>query len=290
VNLLQIAKMGTRSLLRDLPLWMQFRLGLKTSADIDNAVTYAIQLSDHYLTQLASRGISLNGTRILEIGPGLDFAPQLVLASQGAKLILADRFLSKWDQAYHPEFYRRFKARWTGPSTAIDEAIAAGGYPASLISCLAEPAEALNSVATASCDVVFSTSVLEHVYDLPVVCRSLARVTKPGGIGLHSIDFRDHWNFDRPLDFLLFASQSYQARMTRGRVGRGNRLRLSEHLAQFRDAGFRIDTVKPYAPPDKGYFDAFLPRLRASSSPYRDSPLDDLLVLGAMVTVVRETA
>jgi len=290
LNLLQIAKMGARSLLRDLPLWMQFRLGLKTSADIDNAVTYAIQISEHCLNQLASHGIPLNGTRILEIGPGLDFAPQLVLASQGAKVTLADRFMSKWDPAYHPEFYRRFKARWTGPSAAIDEVIAAGGYSAHLINCLPEPAEALNSVSTASCDVVFSTSVLEHVYDLPLVCRSLARVTRPGGLGLHSIDFRDHWNFDRPLDFLLFASDSYQARMTRGRVGRGNRLRPSEHLAQFREAGFRIDTVKPYAPPSKAYFDDFLPKLRASSSPYRDSPLDDLLPLGAMVTVVRETA
>jgi SAM-dependent methyltransferase len=269
---------------------MQFRLGLKTSADIDSAVSYAIQLSNGYLKQLADRGISPNGMQILEIGPGLDFAPQLVLASHGAKLILSDRFLSKWDNAYHPEFYRRFKARWPDPCEAIDDVIEAGGYPSHLITRLAEPAEALNSVPAASCDVVFSTSVLEHVYDLPVVCRSLARVTKPGGVGVHSIDFRDHWNFDRPLDFLLFGSESYQARLTRGRVGRGNRLRPSEHLAQFRKAGFRIEAVKPYAPPSKTYFDAFLPQLRASSSPYRDSPVDDLATLGALVTVVRETA
>jgi SAM-dependent methyltransferase len=267
---------------------MQFRLGLKTSADIDSAVAYAIQLSNGYLKQLADRGISPEGAQILEIGPGLDFAPQLVLASHGAKLILADRFLSKWDDAYHPEFYRRFNTRWSAPSAAIDEAIAANGYPPGF--CLAEPAEALNSVPDASCDVVFSTSVLEHVYDLPAVCRSLARVTKPGGVGFHSIDFRDHWNFDRPLDFLLFGSDSYQARLTRGRVGRGNRLRLSEHLARFHEAGFKIESVKPYAPPEKAYFDAFLPHLRASSSPYRDSPVDDLMVIGAMVTVVRETA
>ena len=269
---------------------MQFRLGLKTSADIDNAVSYAIQLSSGYLGQLADRGISPNGAQILEIGPGLDFAPQLVLASQGANLILADRFLSKWDDAYHPEFYRRFRERWRGPSAAIDEVIAAGGYPAGLITCLAEAAETLNSVQTDSCDVVLSTSVLEHVYDLPVVCRSLARVTRRGGIGIHSIDFRDHWNLDRPLDFLLFGPEDYQSRLTRGRVGRGNRLRPSEHLAQFREAGFIIEAVRPYAPPDRAYFDAFLPQLRASSSPYRDSPLDDLMVLGATVTMTRAPA
>ena len=288
MNLLQIAHKGALSILRDLPLGWQFRLGLRTSASIDEAVDYALRLTDSYLRLLSDRGIGPRGARILELGPGLDFAPQLALASHGANVVLADRFLAQWDRAYHDEFYRRFRARWHGPSSAIDAAIAAGGYPADAIACIAEPAEALTRVADASCDVVLSNAVLEHIYDLPAVCRSLARVTKPGGIGVHQIDFRDHWDFARPLEFLLFAPDSYQARITRGRVGRGNRHRLPDQLAQFRAAGFRIDQVEVTETASKAYLDDILPRLRAASaSPYRERSAEELATLGARITMVR---
>jgi SAM-dependent methyltransferase len=287
LNPFQIVSKGALSLLRDLPLWLQFRVGLRTSADIDDAVSYALALADIYLHVMKERGVAILGARVLELGPGLDFAPQLALASHGAHVMLADRFLVQWDAAYHPEFYRRFKARWNGPSAAIDKVIAVGGYPASVLTCMAEPAEMLTSVADASCDVVLSNAVLEHIYDLPAVCRSLARVTKSGGIGVHQVDFRDHWDFARPLEFLLFEPRSYQARVTRGRVGRGNRHRLSDHLAQFRAAGFRIEKVDANQTADKAYLEAFLPRLRASSSPYHDRAEKDLAVLSARITMVR---
>jgi SAM-dependent methyltransferase len=286
LNLLQIARKGALSLLRDLPLSLKFRLGLRTSSSIDDDVSYALKLTDNYLRLLRERGINLRGAQILELGPGLDFAPQLALAGHGAKVMLADRFLAKWDDAYHPEFYRRFKERWSGPSAPIDAALAANGYPADVITCIAEPAETLASVATASCDVVLSNAVLEHIYDLPAVCRSLARITKPGGIGAHQVDFRDHWDFQRPLEFLLFDPQSSQARVTRGRVGRGNRHRLADQIEQFRAAGFRIENAEANMTVDKAYFDTFLPRLRSSSSPYRDRATGDLVVLGAKIIMV----
>lgn len=283
MDLLRIPKLAATSLVRRLPLSLQIRFGVMTSADIDRAVDYAVQLSNGYLERLATRGVSLNAARILEIGPGLDFAPQLVLVSWGAKVTVADPFLSTWDRAYHPDFYRRFKARWSGTSGAIDEVIAVGGYPDELIRCIREPAESLESIPANSCDVVLSTSVLEHVSNLRSVCQTLARVTVPGGIGIHSIDFMDHWSPDRPLDFLLLGENSPEAR----RLSRGNRLRLSDHLNQFRQCGFDIELVEPYAPPDKAYFDSFLPKLRASSSPYRDASVEDLSVLGALVRVAR---
>ena len=178
-------------------------------------------LTRNYLNLLAERGIALRNTRILELGPGLDFAPQLALAGYGAQVMVADRFLAKWNSTYHREFYRRFKARWNGPSLGLDAVIAAGGYLPEVITCIAQPAERLTSIADAFCDVVVSQAVLEHVYDLPAVCRSLSRVTRSGGYGIHQIDFRDHWDFDRPLEFLLYEKGGYQLRIGRGRIGRG---------------------------------------------------------------------
>src|SRR5215469_9582220 len=45
----------------------------------NEAVDYAIQLSNGYLGYLKRRSIKIEGLRYLEIGPGTDFAPQLIL-------------------------------------------------------------------------------------------------------------------------------------------------------------------------------------------------------------------
>jgi len=273
--------------LADLPLWAQFRLGLQNSATIDRDVDNALALTSSYLRLLADRGVAVNGARILELGPGRDFAPQLALAGLGARVTVADRFLANWDRAYHGELYRRFKARWEGPSEALDAVIAGEGYPPTVITCVAQPAEELVGVADESCDVVLSNAVLEHVYDLPRVWRALARVTRPGGLGIHQIDFRDHWNFDRPLEFLLHEAAGRQLRVSRGRVGRGNRRRLSDHMICLADAGFQIEQVETNMRVAPEYFGAFLPRLRASSSPYRHRDLDDLSALAARIIARR---
>jgi SAM-dependent methyltransferase len=55
-------------------------------------------------------------------------------------------------------------------------------------------------------DVVMSNSFLEHVEDLDAVVREMARITKPGGLGIHGVDGTDHGRYSDPaigpLDFL----------------------------------------------------------------------------------------
>lgn len=287
LNLIETARLGMRSLLSDLPISVQFMAGLRTSATMDDDVAYAIDLARHYIRIIDNFGLDLRNARVLELGPGLDFGPQLILASHGARVIVADRFLAKWNRHYHPEFYLRLKARWNGPCGAINSVLDAGWYSPNVMACLAEPAETLSSVPSGSCDIVLSNAVLEHVYDLPAVCRSLARVTKPGGFGSHQIDLRDHRNFARPLEFLLDDEVTYRRRLSRGRVSRGNRRRLGECVAHFRDCGFRIEQVEPNGFADKLYLEGFIPRLRRSRSPYRNLALEDLAVTGARINMRR---
>lgn len=287
MNFFEIPAKAARSLLSNLPLGVQQRLGWRNSATLDHEVTYALNLARHYIQLLAELRLPVRGARILELGPGLDFAPQLALAGLGADVTVADRFLAEWNGAYHGEFYRRFRDRWDGPTAALDAVIAANGYPPEVITRVAEPAESLTAVADRSCDLVVSNAVLEHVYDLPAVCRALARVTRSGGFGVHQIDFRDHWNFARPLEFLVYESAGWQLRMSRGRVGRGNRHRLSDHVNAFQNAGFQIMQVDTNMKADQAYLDDFLPRLRASRSPYRDRGVEDLAALSARITVAR---
>src|SRR5579859_3377149 len=175
----------------------------------DEAVRYAVQISNSCLQLLQANDIQLDGLRYLELGPGADFAPQLVLASHGVRVTLADKYLSRWDPDFHPEFYRAFLAQWPGRNEAVKAALAQGSY-AGLLTLVPEPAEHMPSIGDGSIDFVLSNAVLEHVVDLSRVAPELARVTRVGGIHAHQVDFRDHRNMDRPLDHLLLHPVEYQ--------------------------------------------------------------------------------
>jgi hypothetical protein len=184
-------------------------------------------------------GFVLAGSKILELGPGIDFGAQLIIASQGARVTVADRFLAPWDSAYHPQFYRKLRARWDGPAGALDAVIAANGYPEQAIGRIARSGEQLGSVPAASFDLVISNAVLEHVQDLKRVAHNLARITKSPGLNLHQIDFRDHKDFSRPLEFLLLSEREQSASFKSSHGEFGNRLRASQSISYFEAAGFK---------------------------------------------------
>src|SRR5581483_10510224 len=175
---------------------------------LEDALSYAVDLSTNHL-RLVKRAGTLTGLRYLEIGPGSDFAPQLVLASHGVQVTVADKYVAQWDAAYHPQFYRAFLERWTGQADAVRAVLARGSY-AGVIGVVPEPCERLASVAATSFDFVLSTAVLEHVADIGHCAAELARVTAPGGIHCHQVDFRYHKSFDRPLDHLLMDWPEYR--------------------------------------------------------------------------------
>ncbi len=250
-------------------------------------VDYALQNARINLDIARTAQIDLSRANILEIGPGLSFAPQLALASYGALVTVADPFLKRWDRNYHPEFYRRFRAKWDGPAGAIDAVIKANGYPPEVIRCVMQPIERFGLLDGQQFDLIVSNAVLEHVFDFASACRTLARLTRVGGANSHQIDFRDHLNFERPLEFLLRSNTRFLFERARHPGGQGNRMRHSEYVQLFTDAGFSVEPDGANAFAEDRYFTEFLPRLRASTSRYRDWPAGDLRILGARFTLHR---
>ncbi len=279
---------GTTRLL-DLARRAKFRLDQHLTvrafqpAWIENDVAYAISIGRERLAQWEA--IADRPARVLEIGPGINFGPQLILAGAGAAVTVADRFLTDWNRFYHPRFYRSLRDTWPGEAHMIDRVLAAGQYPPDVIRCIKQPAEKLDTVIAEPFDLVVSTAVLEHVYDVDATCRALAHVTRSGGRHHHQIDFRDHKDFSRPLEFLLFDEKAYLRVWRDGR--RGNRVRLSECLAAFRSAGFEVEHVEINARPTGAYLDDFSARLATSQSPLRNTAPADLEALGAAVTLRR---
>lgn len=251
-------------------------------ADVD----YAIQVARNHL-QVLERHFDLSRAAILELGPGINFGPQLILASCGARVTVSDRFLSRWHWRYHPKVYRALQAKWSGPTAALDRVLHAKGYPADVITCVAQPAESLSGVADGAFDCVISNAVLEHVYAPRAVAASLARVTKAGCLNFHQVDFRDHKDFRRPLEFLLVGGDEYREQFDRTQGVRGNRWRLSEWIGAFDSAGFAVVDVQINDFVSDQYLDGFMPRLRAADTIYRDWPDSDLRPLGAHLCLRR---
>lgn len=259
---------------------------------LERDVDYALGGGRMYLAILA--GEFLKGKTVLEIGPGTNFGFPLIMACHGAKVMVADRFLTPWDDNYHPKFYSQLrdslKKHWALIDTApLDRILARGDYDPESITRYSSALEELSVVPDRSVDVVISNAVLEHVYDLPAAFAHLARVTKPGGLGFHQVDFRDHRDFSRPLEFLLFEDQEFREEFDYRQGECGNRCRPLEMKQLFEQAGFAVNIFHPNMFAEKEYFAEFLERLRqASDSCYCQYPAEDLCFISGLFSVARK--
>lgn len=241
----------------------------RDAAALSDDVNRAIALARMYLDWIRRGTSQIAGLRLLEIGPGINFGPELILASYGVQVTVADLYLASWDDFYHPQFYRQLRTSWDGEGSALDLVLAANGYPPGVLSLLPEPAEKLRSVSNHEFDRVISHAVLEHVFDLPAVCKELARVTQSEGRNIHLIDFKHHLDPSRPLEFLLEDEHFFRVNFKRNHGEQGNRWRPNEVEALFVRSGFEIASRRDVDLVSAGYLTEFLPRLRNSSSRYR---------------------
>lgn len=266
-----------------------------------NAIDYAYCIGQHFgrftgaVPDFAKVRVledipDLSGLSVLELGPGRNFGSMLICQALGAEVAVLDKYLAKWDPNYHPAFYAQLRkvgqqrlprARWD----AIDTIIASGKHRRNIISqhgCdLATPPSDLPD---ASFDVIVSNAVLEHVGNTVMTACELARLTRPGGLGVHQVDYRDHRNFDRPFEFLRYGDEEYLRIFLSSRNENGNRVRSHELVEDFRKAGFEIPRVDEnlFGSPDQ------LAEVRAHLNP-RFAVMTDsqLLVLSSRLFVRR---
>lgn len=256
-------------------------------SEIDAEVTSAITTAREIAKFVREAGIPLEGAHFLEVGPGTHFGAQLILASMGLRVTLADRFLAGWQSQYHPVLYRELRRRWDGPTGALDAVIEADGYPSEALTLLEEPAEGLASVGTGTVDFTYSNAVLEHVYDMDRVAAEMARVMRPGAAGAHQIDMRYHADFERPLEHLIMSEDEYAREVAVHGYERGNRLRVSEFTALFKRHGLEVSRFVANVEPTPAYFADALKRLRAADSKYRDWAEEDLRPVGGRFFIRR---
>jgi SAM-dependent methyltransferase len=251
-------------------------------------VAYALDVGRNTLGWLSEFG-DLRGKVVLEIGPGINFGPILFLSCHGIIPIVADRFLAPWDAEYHPEFYRhmRVELRRNHPELDLrpfDAILESGTYPPDVLSRVEVGVESIN-LPSNSVDIVVSNAVLEHVVDHAQAFSQLYRITKPGGSGVHQVDFRYHKSFDRPLEHLLFSQSDFERTSGAFRES-GTYLRHFDMANLFRASGFEVRDFCPndWASPE--YLQDIVPRLRtARKSRYRTTSKKELRILGGLFIV-----
>lgn len=249
------------------------------------AADYCISVASGHRIVTQARGVDIAGRTVLELGPGANLGEPLLLAAQGAKMVVSDRFVAQWRESQRP-FYEMLRKRWNGPSQPLDQVLRQGSFDG-VITVLDQPAENLSSIADATIEVVISNAVLEHLFDLDAAAAELWRVTAPGGWHFHQIDLRDHKDFTRPLEYLLYDAETYRKIQEHNQYERGCQWRAAEFRAAFAAQGFEIVDIEKNGMTEDAYIADLRPRLIAANSRYAEWPDEDLLVVGARFVLRR---
>lgn len=265
-----------------------------SAARIDADARYVLQVARAYGEWLPGGFASLQGRSVLELGPGNNFGVALMLKCAGARRVaVADRFLARYQAPYHGPLYRAIRVLAAAQFPALDLApfdafIAGGSHASGAVECIEMPLENAAERHPQAFDLVLSNAVLEHVYDPGAAARSLYAILAPGGKGYHQVDFRDHRDNTRPLEYLLDSEADFDEQLKRRHCEDGNRFRPHELEAHLRSAGFAQPVMHANMRVAPDYLEAFLPRLRAARhSPYRAMDARLLEVIGARFDLAR---
>ncbi len=236
---------------------------------IDRAARHALMIGRGHRQKLQMwHPIGLDGLSVLELGPGPEFGSAAYLACYGAKPHVADRWLPKWHQAFHPAVYQQMaeilKLEEPEADISILEELALAGKHGTKLLPTFHSAERLEDVPNSSMDAVVSNAVFEHIADAEAAAHAIARVTKPGGTNLHQVDLRDHRDFEKPLEFLLLSQAKLEAWLIETKTHAGHPRRRSAYEAAFTSAGLEIVFVEVNQQVDQNYLATLKPRLEAT--------------------------
>jgi len=194
------------------------------------------------------KSLDIKNKIVLEIGPGNSLAIGLMFLACGArKVYFVDRFKHLfWDDediAFHKKILKKIEEKKFPFSSLVNKSITftpngSINFDPNRIEYLSADVAFL-PLNNCSIDYVFSNAVLEHVHKIKKAINEISRVTKPGGIGIHEIDLRDHFFQAAPLRLLQYPNWLWNL-MTWNRPGYTNRLRVSDYLDLFRKANFKI--------------------------------------------------
>lgn len=219
---------------------------------------------------------SVEGKRILEVGPGDASAVAALFAAAGAEEVISlDRFEptrdTDLDDRICASVIDRFDAEAAGldapPSAPWPELRNRISYLPGVPLETAPQRDGLGQF-----DLIISCAVLEHVYDLDASFVAMDRLLRPGGQMVHIVDLRDHGLYSEsghhPLTHLTLPANLY--RFISQPAGAPNRMLAPSYRTQLEQLGYDAQITTTHLLFDDGRTDPSLKR-------YHDGTVDELL-------------
>jgi SAM-dependent methyltransferase len=264
-----------------------------TDLYFEDRVQYGLNQAGWVLNNAGLSPHDVKGKRILEIGPGKDAGFPLIMAGLGAHTVGVEKYRSGWDDTWHPHFIdaicRMVPATFPDFDPAPLRACQArNGFDPAWVDFRQMAMEDLPADFDTSFDIACSVAVLEHVCDPDKVFQNIYRSLKPGGYSIHQIDFRDHRDFARPLEFLLLDDESFEGCVGEAeKYSTGNRLRFTPTCSLWQDTGFTDIRTHVNEEASAAYMADFMARLAAAKTKYSGLLDAELKILGASFTMQR---
>lgn len=221
----------------------------------------------------------LRESTCFEFGAGRDLIIPLAFSAHGAR-----RFITV-------DIERLAKLELVRSNAAIISRLSGTGHP-DLVSLddlqrswridYRAPADArATGLPAGSIDCAVSVETLEHIpkSDIAAILKELRRIIRPDGLILMQIDYGDHFKgFDRSIssfNFLTYSEEDW--RPFQSRFQYVNRLRHSEYLDLFQEAGFELLSDQPdRRPPERHILERLAPCFKRFSE-------EDLFTLGSLI-------
>jgi len=188
--------------------------------------------SQRYVETLSAQSVDIHGKRVLVFGYGGRFAVGVDLLKRGAAhVVLCDHFVlldTERNRDLLSEYGSYLKVEQ-------DEVRPRGEFITLLHGDIREESvqKQISQV-----DIVLSTSVFEHLDDVPGITLALAKLTAPDGIHLHFVDLRDHF-FKYPFEMLKYSEGVWRNFLNP--TSNLNRYRLNDYKSVFDGCFARVE-------------------------------------------------
>ena len=283
------------------------------STHLNRSITDSLAyIEKQFADYIKYAGLSLQGKRILELGPGDNLGVALKFLAAGASSVVClDRFYSKRDTAHEREIYKALRERLNPEEKSrFDGAV-------TLTENVQFNPEKLQSVYGVSLegfadklahdhekfDLILSCAVLEEIYDPDPVFAAMDRLLAPGGNLVHVIDLGDYGMFRsqgmHPLTFLTISEPIYKRMASDS--GLPNRKRLRYYVEKMKELGYqskffvtsvlpqgRLEPAAEYAPGRFNHDSKLVAEIRSKlAGDFKNLDEEQLLIDGVLLVATK---
>lgn len=240
-------KVGSKMVIYRLPIGDKFWKSIGFfQFDQMEVSEYAYQAFQGHFQRVSQEKHLAPGFNSLELGPGNSLFSALICRSLGGDqtyLIDVDDFAIEDPKAYQE--MTSYLEQQNLPSPQIENS---SSFSAIMEKCggryLTSGLASLKTIEDNSIDFLWSHAVLEHIRraEFLEIMQETRRVIKDDGVCSHTVDLKDH--LDQSLNNLRFKENFWESDFVDQSGIYTNRIRYSEMLDIFRQAGFEVKTTQ----------------------------------------------